>query len=552
MFHSIKAKVITIFSLVMIAFTSVLLITIFINERDRVLDLALENSTKISKMHANLLSQEFARYVVMLKMLSNNPKTKLGDKATIARQLQRLMTMGRGNFINAIYVDKNLNLTDVLGNTNKVTHSSFIRAEQWVGKEYNISTPVITRFEKAPVIMVGVPILDTQNNWIGTLAVAVPLTIISAKLAEIKLAKESYAWLTDSNGLMVSHPNKSFIMKNKLSMTESADYPGFYKIVRQTKLQNDGYGRYRDAKLNESKIVTFSKVDYLPGWTLFVTTKESEIFHAIYTIMYDVLVTSIILMVIFLLLISELSNRITKPIVQLTKDVKASVKDKKSYLKIIDSDDEIGQLSKAFHDSLQKIHLHTIHLEQMVNHRTQEITDKNLLLNQQNEKLEQLASKDPLTLLYNRRAFSALVDKEISRAKRHHFPVTLVILDIDHFKKINDEFGHNVGDDILCRFADELSVNMRKENLICRWGGEEFVILIPEATSPMVFKHIEALRQKISQMDFAPIDKLTFSAGMATLRIEEPFKEWFQRADSALYNAKGSGRNKIVVDDIIG
>ncbi|WP_392342475.1 diguanylate cyclase [uncultured Shewanella sp.] len=551
MFHSIKAKVITIFSLVMIAFTSVLLITIFINERDRVLDLALENSTKISKMHANLLSQEFARYVVMLKMLSNNPKTKLGDKATIARQLQRLMTMGRGNFINAIYVDKNLNLTDVLGNTNKVTHSSFIRAEQWVGKEYNISTPVITRFEKAPVIMVGVPILDTQNNWIGTLAVAVPLTIISAKLAEIKLAKESYAWLTDSNGLMVSHPNKSFIMKNKLSMTESADYPGFYKIVRQTKLQNDGYGRYRDAKLNESKIVTFSKVDYLPGWTLFVTTKESEIFHAIYTIMYDVLVTSIILMVIFLLLISELSNRITKPIVQLTKDVKASVKDKKSYLKIIDSDDEIGQLSKAFHDSLQKIHLHTIHLEQMVNYRTQEITDKNLLLNQQNEKLEQLASKDPLTLLYNRRAFSALVDKEISRAKRHHFPVTLVILDIDHFKKINDEFGHNVGDDILCRFADELSVNMRKENLICRWGGEEFVILIPEATSAMVFKHIEALRQKISQMDFAPIDKLTFSAGMATLRIEEPFKEWFQRADSALYKAKGSGRNKIVVDDII-
>ncbi|HBF45951.1 MAG TPA: diguanylate cyclase, partial [Shewanella frigidimarina] len=99
----------------------------------------------------------------------------------------------------------------------------------------------------------------------------------------------------------------------------------FYKIVRQTKLQNDGYGRYMDATLNESKIVTFSKVDYLPGWTLFVTTKESEIFHDIYTIMYDVLVTSIILMVIFLLLISELSNRITKPIVQLTKDVKASV-----------------------------------------------------------------------------------------------------------------------------------------------------------------------------------------------------------------------------------
>ncbi|WP_182774045.1 cache domain-containing protein, partial [Shewanella sp. SG41-4] len=223
-------------------------------------------------MHANLLSQEFARYVVMLNMLSNNPKTKLGDKATIARQLQRLMTMGRGNFINAIYVDKNLNLTDVLSHTNKVTHSSVIRAEQWVGKEYNISTPVITRFVKAPVIMVGVPILDTQNNWMGTLAVAVPLTIISAKLAEIKLAKESFAWLADSNDLIVSHPNNSFVMSSKLKTTENVNFPGFYKIVRQTKLQNDGYGRYMDATLNESKIVTFSKVDYLPGWTLFVTT----------------------------------------------------------------------------------------------------------------------------------------------------------------------------------------------------------------------------------------------------------------------------------------
>ncbi|XBJ49451.1 diguanylate cyclase [Shewanella sp. H8] len=484
----------------------------------------------------------------MLKMLSNNPQIELGNKLTIARLLQRLMTIGNGNFINAVYVDKDLNLIDALGNTNKVTHPTFLRGQQWQAKEYNITVPLYSRFEKTPVIMVAVPILDEQKTWIGTLAVAVPLTVISNKLSSIKLAKESYAWLTDSNGLMVSHPNKSFIMKNKLSMTENVNYPGFYKIVRQTKLQNDGYGRYRDAQLNESKIVTFSKIDYLPGWTLFVTTKESEIFHNSYAIMYNVLIIAIVLMLVFLLLITHLANRITKPIVQLTKGVKESVNNKSSYLKIIDSHDEIGQLSQAFHDSLQKIHSHTTHLEQMVNHRTEEVTAKNLLLSQQNDKLEELASKDPLTRLYNRRAFSTLVDKEISRAKRHDLSLTLVILDIDHFKRINDMFGHNVGDDILCHFAHELSANMRKENLICRWGGEEFVILIPEATSDSVFKYIDQMRNKISLMNFAPVDRLTFSAGMATLGADESFKEWFQRADRALYTAKGSGRNCIVVD----
>jgi len=548
MFYSIKAKVITIFSLVMIAFTSVLLITISINERDRLLDLELEKSAEISQMHANLLSQEFAQYVSMLQMLSDNPQIQLSDKPTIVRQLQRLMTVGNGNFINAIYVDKDLNLIDVAGNTSKVTHPLFLQGEQWANKEFNITVPIYSRFEKSPIIMVAVPILGAEKKWIGTLGVAVPLTIISEKLLAIKLGKESYAWLADSNDLVVSHPHKSIVMNTTLSFTENINFPGFYKIVRQTKLQNAGYGRYMDKNINEPKIVTFSKIDYLPGWNLFVTTKESEIFRNIYAILTNVVITSIILMVVFLLLISHLANRITRPIIQLTKDVKVSASSTNSNLKIIDSNDEIGQLSKAFHDSFHEIHLHTTHLEKMVNYRTQEISAKNSQLSEQNDKLEEIASKDPLTQLYNRRAFSALVDKEISRAKRHHSPVTLTILDIDHFKNINDTFGHNVGDDVLCRLAHELTVNMRKENLICRWGGEEFVILIPEATSDMVFKHMEEVREKISQMNFAPVDKLTFSAGMATIRVEEPFKEWFQRADRALYKAKESGRNRIIKD----
>jgi diguanylate cyclase (GGDEF)-like protein len=546
MFYSIKAKVITLFSLVMIAFTSMLLIIISINERDRLLDLELEKSTEISKMHARLLSQEFAQYIAMLQMLSDNPQIKLNKKSDIVGQLQKLVNVGKGEIINATYVDKNLKLTDARGNNYKVTHPLSLKGDQWANKAFNITVPLYSLFEKKPVIMVAAPIVDAEKKWIGTLGVAVSLAVISEKLSTIKLGKGSYAWLTDSNDRVISHPKKSIVMTKILQQTVNINFPGFSEIVRQTKLQKSGYGRYRDASINEAKIVTFSKIDYLPGWNLFVTTKESEIFYNIDKILYNVLITSIILMVVFLLLISHLSNRITRPIIQLTKDVKASVRSKKNNLRIIASNDEIGQLSKAFHDSLQKIHLHTIHLEKIVTQRTQEISAKNLLLSDQNDKLEELASKDPLTQLYNRRAFSALVDKEISRAKRHHSAVTLVIIDIDHFKKINDKFGHNIGDDILRRLAYELSVNIRKENVICRWGGEEFVILMPETTSDLIFKHIDRIREKISQLDVAPVDKLTFCAGIATMGVDEPFKEWFQRADSALYKAKQSGRNRIV------
>ncbi|PKH04087.1 diguanylate cyclase [Psychromonas sp. MB-3u-54] len=546
MFYSIKAKVITLFSFVMIAFTSMLLIVIYINERDHLLDLELEKSTEISKMHARLLGQEFAQYVAMLQMLCDNPQIKLNNKSGIVGQLQKLVNVGKGDFINATYVDKDLNMIDAAGNNHKVTSPLFLQGEQWANKAFNITVPIYSLLEKDPVIMVAIPLVDAEKKWIGTLAVAVSLAVISEKLSAIKLGKGSYAWLADSNDRVISHPNKSLVMNKILSYTEDINFPGFDQIVRQTKLQKAGYGRYMDVKRNEAKIVTFSKIDNLPGWNLFVTTKESDIFYNIDEILYNVLMTSIILMVVFLLLISHLSNRITKPILQLTQDVKASVRSKTNNLRIIASNDEIGQLSQAFHYSFQKLHLHTIHLEKIVIHRTQEISAKNLLLSEQNDKLEELASKDPLTQLYNRRAFSALVDKEISRTKRHHLAVTLVIIDIDHFKKINDRFGHNVGDDILCRLAHELSVNTRKENIICRWGGEEFVILMPETTSDLIVKHMERIREKISQLDVAPVDKLTFSAGMATMRVDEPFKEWFQRADSALYKAKQSGRNRIV------
>ncbi|RBW46406.1 hypothetical protein DS885_08335 [Psychromonas sp. B3M02] len=549
MFHSIKAQIITIYSIVIFAFAALLLFTVYVNEKERMLDLQLETSTKISQMHATKLSQEFAQYVAMLQVLSSDFEPVHNDQETIHRLLQRLIFVGGDNFVNAVYIDQALNLTDANYNRMKAVHPSLLTGKDWDNKEFNITNPIDSSFEGKPVIMVSVPIRNEKNEWSGTIAAAVPIDILPKKLSEIKLVKESYAWLVDTDGLVISHPVASFIMKNRATTEPNPNYPGFNEIVKQASLKDNGYGRYMDVALDESKIVTYANIPYLPGWTLYVTTEESEIFQDIYDILYNVLIIAVVLMVVFLVFISQLANKVTKPIIKLTHEVKSVVNSKTDYFHGIDSKDEIGQLSKAFDSSFRKIRTHTMHLEKMVNQRTQEIATKNSLLSEQNDQLEELVSKDPLTHLYNRRAFSRLLDKELARARRHKSSVTLAILDIDHFKRINDTYGHNVGDEVLCRFANELTTNMRVEDLICRWGGEEFVILLWEATASSAFRHMDEIRENIANLHFDTVDKVTFSIGMATMRHNEEFKDWLHRADDALYKAKEMGRNRTIIDN---
>ena len=548
MFNSIKPKVIVTCSLVIIAFTSALLIIAVITEKDNIIKLELNDSAKVSELHANLLNQELVQYVSMLQMISADNQVRSGNLSIIKTKLKRLVKVGSGHFINALYIDNKFNMTDIKGYTGRATKTFFTNTDQWKHKAYNISSAVNSKLDHIAVIFVAVPILDKDNRWLGTLAATVPLTTLSTQLSSIKLTKGSYAWLADANGLIVSHPNENIAMKANLHLLNKTYYPGFDEIFKQAQKQRNGYGRYYDTLINDSKIITYSKIDFLPGWNLLVTTEESEIFHDIYVILYNVLITAIVLMLIFLLLVSQLSNRITSPIVQLTKDVKLSIERQKNEINIINSKDEIGKLSQAFYNAFYKLNLHTKHLKELVRIRTEEVEAQNKTLSEQNDKLEELASIDPLTGFYNRRAFTVFVEKEVSRATRHNSPIALAVVDIDHFKKINDTFGHDVGDDILRSLSEQLTKLIRKENIICRWGGEEFVILIPEANSDTVFQYINDVREKISQTNFSPVESLTVSIGIATMEKDEEFQNWFKRADKRLYDAKNSGRNCVLGD----
>ncbi len=164
---------------------------------------------------------------------------------------------------------------------------------------------------------------------------------------------------------------------------------------------------------------------------------------------------------------------------------------------------------------------------------------------------QQLASLDPLTGTFNRRTFIELAERQLSRARRIDAPLTLVLLDLDHFKGVNDTHGHLVGDRVLQRFAEVVRNQMRKEDILVRYGGEEFCLLLPDVPGPGGVALAGRIRKAVATEDSFVIDgvqiPMTVSAGVAARIDEGPegLDAIIARADEALYIAKNRGRNRV-------
>ncbi|MEQ8697938.1 MAG: sensor domain-containing diguanylate cyclase [Bauldia litoralis] len=177
-----------------------------------------------------------------------------------------------------------------------------------------------------------------------------------------------------------------------------------------------------------------------------------------------------------------------------------------------------------------------------------DVTERILLTRQ----LEAQAQTDPLTGLCNRRHFARVGEREIGRTRRFGRPLTFAIIDIDRFKAINDRFGHKVGDDCLAAFATLCVDNLRVSDIIARWGGEEFALLMPETDVCQAATICERLREMTEELTVeteAGPARFTVSMGLAQIKSGESMEAVMTRADQALYEAKGQGRNRIVLED---
>jgi len=162
-------------------------------------------------------------------------------------------------------------------------------------------------------------------------------------------------------------------------------------------------------------------------------------------------------------------------------------------------------------------------------------------------KLEELSTTDALTGAYNRRKFNDLTLAEVERVRRYGHPLSLLILDIDHFKRVNDTHGHEAGDEVLVVLAGLLRAGIRATDSLARWGGEEFVVLSPDVTLEGEAELAERLRAAAAAHDHVSVGTVTVSLGVAQHRPGETPDELFARADEALYRAKDGGRDRVEV-----
>jgi len=162
-----------------------------------------------------------------------------------------------------------------------------------------------------------------------------------------------------------------------------------------------------------------------------------------------------------------------------------------------------------------------------------------------NEILEKQATTDALTGIYNRLKINTTLQSEVSRSKRYGSPLSVILLDIDKFKSINDTFGHLEGDNVLKELATLVSANIRGNDLFARWGGEEFMILAPCLQQEQALEFAEKLRGLVAGHAFSIRQQVTASFGVAILQLPETPDQLTSRADSALYLAKQNGRNRV-------
>ncbi len=183
----------------------------------------------------------------------------------------------------------------------------------------------------------------------------------------------------------------------------------------------------------------------------------------------------------------------------------------------------------------------------LIKEHHEELTQINASLLNKSKKYEEMASTDSLTGLYNRGKFLELYISSYRTMQERGNSMSFILVDIDYFKKVNDTYGHNAGDEVLVLIAHELQKTLRNIDIVCRWRGEEFVVLLPATDVENAAALAEKLRAHIESLVLQKVERVTASFGVTKIYADDDIKSVVERADIALYEAKKSGRNMVKV-----
>jgi diguanylate cyclase (GGDEF)-like protein len=367
----------------------------------------------------------------------------------------------------------------------------------------------------------------TKHPW---MVARVNLTTLGEILGEVKLGDGGDLFLLDGQGRFLTEP--------RLATSWLVGEEGMRVPTRQT-----GPVVVERARSYGGREVFHSKVHFEKlGWWLVYEEDYGRAMAPVIEAQRRIWVSVLIVGAIAILAALRIAQSILKPIKGLALGA-SRINEGLVGVKIPrGADDEIGMMIDTFNEMATKISVSQAELQ----YKNKMLDSQNDRLKETNERLEKLSVTDGLTGLFNHRHFWNLLNTELTRVNLHQGHLALVLLDLDDFKKVNDKFGHSVGDMLLQTVGNVLSDTVRDTDIVARYGGEEFGVLLPDTDESGVQQVAEKIRASIEAVRFSIPDtdivlKVTVSIGVSVFRGNR--REFFNAADRALYKSKAAGKN---------
>ncbi len=286
-----------------------------------------------------------------------------------------------------------------------------------------------------------------------------------------------------------------------------------------------------------------------PHWVLVIEAPFATAFEPVLRVVAKIFVADLLIILLFIAFAYRITTQMLRPIEDLSEGARqASRGDLGQAISDPGTHDEIWLLTRAFNDMMAKLHQSQEELRQA----NRQLTSQNEELQQANEVLSQLSITDGLTKLHNHRYFQESLTREIKRQGRNQKPLSMLLVDLDDFKTLNDRLGHASGDELLTRVASIMAATVRESDLLARYGGEEFVVLANDTDLDGAVALAEKIRMAVEQTPHIVDDSLrpvriTVSAGVAQFTGNR--RLFFESSDRALYRAKDLGKNCVVAAD---
>jgi diguanylate cyclase (GGDEF)-like protein len=384
--------------------------------------------------------------------------------------------------------------------------------------------------------------LSHEGRFAGVLKAVYNVESLLDIIGKSTVGRSGHAVLVDAQGNVIAAPRRF----ESIIFNDDANVSGF-KANKIAERNASGYTFEHVPWVGQSMIGVASCVGPASAfdfdWSAMVIVPvEEALFSARQLFWFGALTLGAVALVLLGAVVT-LSTRISKPLMQIA-DAVSQIEGGDFGVRVPhEGADEVGVLSTAINRMTKRLAVYDAM-------NVEKIKQLNVDLEQANGRLEQLATTDSLTGLWNRRTFFERLEQEISRVGRSDEPLSLILIDLDHFKNVNDTLGHQAGDEVLRRVGGLLQVLIRKSDMAARYGGEEMALILPGADKKSALEIAEHIRHLISAERIAVGDaplNVTASMGVATIGdLREPSAaSMVEIADLALYRAKHAGRNRV-------